>query len=192
MALFLFLTPFGAFAMLSLLAPIQIGLLVAAALALAVVAWDLFQGRSLKIMMASSAILFGALGAYDTLLSQGGTSTMAIRLMVDAGVLTIALTSIALRVPFTVQYARERVAPEVHGQPAFMRINYILTWAWTGAFLLMLAADILMVYAPSLPLWVSAALAFAARNAAIYFTNWYPQYRNGDLLPSAETDAATG
>ena len=42
---------------------------------------------------------------------------------------------------------------------------------------MMLVADILMIYAPSLPLWVGVAIAFAARNGAAYFTKWYPQYR---------------
>jgi hypothetical protein len=28
-----------------------------------------------------------------------------------------------------------------------------------------------------LPIWLSLAVAFAARNCAVYFTKWYPAYR---------------
>jgi hypothetical protein len=49
----------------------------------------------------------------------------------------------------------------------------------------MLVADILMIFAPSLPLWVGVGIAFAARNAAIYFTKWYPQYRRTRIAARA-------
>jgi len=41
----------------------------------------------------------------------------------------------------------------------------------------MTAANIALLYFPGLPLWSSLAVAFAARNSAIYFTKWYPEYR---------------
>jgi hypothetical protein len=184
MTIFLILAPFGAFAMLGLVASHSLALFVAAAIALLVIAWDVFRGKSVKILMASSMVLFGALGCYDVF-SNGNWSTVAVRLAVDSGVLAIALVSIAIRVPFTLQYAREKVDAETLQQPHFVRVNYILTWAWTGAFLLMLAADILMIYAPSLPLWVGVGIAFAARNAAVYFTIWYPQYRRSRVATLA-------
>jgi hypothetical protein len=34
-----------------------------------------------------------------------------------------------------------------------------------------------MLYVPGLPIWLSLAIAFAARNSALYFTKWYPEYR---------------
>ena len=34
-----------------------------------------------------------------------------------------------------------------------MTANYIITAAWTAAFLLMMAANVLMIYIPGLPLW---------------------------------------
>jgi hypothetical protein len=61
--------------------------------------------------------------------------------------------------------------------PGFMPANYIITWAWTGAFLLMMIANVLMIYVPGVPLWSGLLIAFAARNSAAYFTRWYPQHR---------------
>jgi len=50
----------------------------------------------------------------------------------------------------------------------------VITWAWTLAFALMVMANILLIYVPGLPLWSGLAIAFAARNSALYFTKWYP------------------
>jgi len=46
---------------------------------------------------------------------------------------------------------------------------------------LMAAANLLVIYLPGLPLWSGIALAFAARNSALYFTKWYPEYRRTNL-----------
>jgi hypothetical protein len=41
----------------------------------------------------------------------------------------------------------------------------------------MMLANAAVLYVPGLPIWSSLAIAFAARNSAVYFTKWYPQYR---------------
>jgi hypothetical protein len=69
------------------------------------------------------------------------------------------------------------VDAETAALPGFLRANYIITSAWSAAFLLMLMANVLMIYVPGLPLWSGIAIAFAARNTAVYFTKWYPAYR---------------
>jgi hypothetical protein len=176
MTIFLILVPFGAFALLILVTSAPVSLFASAAICLAVIAYDLVRGRSIKMLGAGSVILFGALGCYVTLVDPG-ISTSVIKLTIDAGVFAISLASIAFRFPFTLQYAREAVDAETARLPGFMKANYIITWAWTGAFLAMMAANVLMIYSPSLPLWSGLAIAFAARNSAGYFTKWYPEYR---------------
>jgi hypothetical protein len=176
MGLFLILAPFGAFNLLMMVAPTAVSLFGAATLAFGIVGYDILRGGSVKLLATGSVLLFGALGGYITLID-GSFGAAAVRLAVDSGVLALALLSLAIRLPFTLQYARERIDPEIVKLPHFVRVNYILTWAWTGAFLLMLVADMLAVYIPSLPLWLGMAIAFAARNSAVYFTRWYPKYR---------------
>jgi len=106
-----------------------------------------------------------------------GLSSSAVKLTIDAGVFAISLTSLVIRKPFTLQYAREMVDAETAQLAGFMRANYIITWAWTAAFLLMMTANVLMIYVAGLPLWSGIAIAFAARNSAVYFTKWYLGYR---------------
>ena len=176
MMTFLILAPFGAFTLLMLVTSATVSLFVAVAVCLAVIAFDIVRGRAIKILGAGSAILFAALGYYLTLI---GTCLghAAVNLTVDTGVLAISLMSMAIRRPFTLQYALEVVDAETAKLPGFMKANYIITGAWTAAFLLMMIANVLMIYVPGLPLWSGLVIAFAARNSAVYFTKWYPQYR---------------
>jgi hypothetical protein len=49
----------------------------------------------------------------------------------------------------------------------------------------MVLANVLLIYLPGLPLWSGIAIAFAARNTAVYFTKWYPEYRKAKFAASA-------
>jgi len=175
MTIFLILAPYGAFAALMLVTSAAVSLFAAAAICLMVMAYDAFRGRSIKMLGAGSAIVFAALGAYVALLDNS-LSSSAIKLTVDAGMFAVSLMSLAIRQPFTLQYAREVVDAETAQLPGFIRANYIITWAWSGAFLLMMIANVLMIYLPGLPLWSGLLIAFAARQSALYFTKWYPEY----------------
>src|SRR5260221_2823482 len=176
MTIFLILAPYGAFAMLMLVTSATTSLFTAAAICLAVIAFDIVRGRSIKILGAGSVIVFTAVGGYLVFVDPA-LGNSAVKFAVDAGIFLISLMSIAIRFPFTLQYAREVVDAETAKLPGFLRANYIITLAWTGAALLMMAGNIALIYAPSLPLWSSLLIAFAARNSAVYFTKWYPEYR---------------
>jgi hypothetical protein len=189
MTIFLILAPFGAFATLMLVTSAAMSLFASAAICLIVIAYDILRGRSIKMLGAGSVILFAALGFYLTLVDSS-LSSSAVKLTVDAGVFAISLMSLAIRQPFTLQYAREMVDTETAKLPSFMKSNYIITWAWTAAFLLMVMANVLMIYVPGLPLWSGLAIAFAARNTAVYFTRWYPQYRRAKFAASAASAGA--
>ena len=174
MMIFLILAPYGAFAALMLLSSAAVSLFAAAALCLTVIACDAFAGRSIKMLGAGSAIVFLVLGCYVALVDPG-LSSSAVKLAVDAGMLAIALVSLLIRRPFTLQYAREATDAETAALADFLSANYVITWAWTLAFVLMVLANVLMIYVPGLPLWSGIAIAFAARNSALYFTKWYPE-----------------
>jgi hypothetical protein len=176
MTIFLILAPFAAFAALMLVASATVSLFAGAGIAVAIIGYEVWRGRSVKMLAAGAVIMFSALGGYISLIDSDWSST-EVRLAVDIGTLAIALTSIAIRFPFTLQYAREAVDAETLKMPGFMRANYIITWAWTGAFVLMLIANVLMIYMPSLPFWVGIGIGIAARNSAVYFTKWYPRHR---------------
>jgi hypothetical protein len=176
MTIFLILAPYGVFALLTLLISTAVSLFAGAAICLAVIAYDLAGGRSLKILGAGSVVVFSAVGGYVTLIDPH-LSVSAVKFAVDTGIFLVTLISILIGRPFTLQYAIEVVDAETVKVPGFMKANYIVTWAWTLSMLLMMAGNVALIYVPGLPLWSGLLIAFAARNSAIYFTRWYPQYR---------------
>jgi hypothetical protein len=176
MTIFLILAPYGAFAFLMLVTSATMSVFAGAAICLAVIAFDVARGRSVKILGAGSVIVFAAIGGYLTLIDST-LSTSAVKFAVDIGIFLISLLSIVIRYPFTLQYALEVVDAETARRPGFIRANYIITWAWTSAALLMMIGNVAMIYVPNLPLWSGLLIAFAARNSAVYFTKWYPKYR---------------
>ncbi len=176
MTIFLILAPYGAFALLMLVTSATVSVFASAAICLAIIALDVARGRSIKMLGAGSVVVFAGLGAYLTVIDPN-LSSSAVKLTTDIGVFLISLVSLIIRKPFVLQYAREAVDAETAKLPGFMKATYLITWAWTGAALLMMIGNLLMIYVPGLPLWSGLLIAFAARNSAAYFTKWYPQYR---------------
>jgi hypothetical protein len=191
MTIFLILAPYGAFSLLMVMTSATVSLFAASAICLVVIGIDICYGRSIKILGVGSAILFAALGGYLSLIDPT-LSNSAVKLAADAGVFSISLTSLALRFPFTLQYALEVVDAETARLPGFMNANYIITSAWTAAFLLMMIANVALIYVPGLPLWSGLVIAFAARNSAAYFTKWYPRYRKAKYGAPASAGELSG
>jgi hypothetical protein len=176
MTIFLILAPYGVYTLLMMVTSATTSVFVASVICLATIAIDVACGRSVKILAAGSAILFAGLGLFLALRASP-LSTLGVKLSVDIGIFIISLGSMLVRRPFTLQYAIEAVPAETAAMPGFLTANYIITGAWTVAALLMMAANIVLLYFPGLPVWLGLAVAFAARNSAIYFTKWYPEYR---------------
>jgi hypothetical protein len=176
MTIFLILAPYGAFATLMLLASATVSLATAAAISLATVALDVARGRSIKLLPAASAIVFAGVAVYLNIFDAALASSK-VKLAVDTGIFAISLGSMLIRFPFTLQYALEAVPAETAAMPGFLRANYIITSAWTLAALLMMLGNMAVLYVPGLPIWLSLVVAIAARNSAVVFTKWYPQYR---------------
>ena len=180
MTIFLILAPYGAFASLMLVATATESLVAAVFVSLGTVALDVVRGRSLKILPIGTAILFAAVAGYLHLVDPS-LSGKAVKLAVDVGVFTISFGSMLLRYPFTMQYALEALPAEMAAMPGFMRANYIITGVWTASTLLMMLTNAAILYIPSLPIWIGLAVAFAARNSAVYFTKWYSAYRRAQF-----------
>ena len=175
MTIFLILAPYGAYTALMFMTSAMVAVFAGSAMCLATIAIDVLRGRSVKILAAGSAILFAGIGLFLAL--SPTLSALGVKLSVDIGIFVISLGSMLARRPFTLQYAIESVPAETAAMPGFLTANYIITAAWTVAALMMMAANIVLLYFPGLPVWSGLAVAFAARNSAIYFTKWYPEYR---------------
>jgi hypothetical protein len=128
-----------------------------------------------------STVLFGALALYAGFLQPGLTVEMT-RLVVDGGFFLLALLSILIRNPLTLQYAREQVSSERWHSRRFVLTNYGLTALWMMAFGAMAATDVLANLDKRLPISLDAAACLLLLIVAIAFTARYPSYlRAGDM-----------
>jgi intracellular septation protein A len=174
MNIFLGFGPFILFAALMRLGDVLFALIAAAALSALLILRKRRRGKSIKILEAGTAVLFGALAIFSAV-ARYDWSIFEARLAVDLGLLIIVLGSIAARRPFTMQFAREEVAEEYWATPQFIATNYRISIVWGLAFLVMVLADIVMAYFPAIPLSVGIAVTILALAGAIWFTRWYPQ-----------------
>jgi hypothetical protein len=175
MGILLAFAPFFVFVVVERLVGVTAGLVGATITSAGLLVRDAVgRNKTMKVLEIGTVLLFGGLAAY-TLIVNAAWSIPAVRLCVDAGLLLIVLVSIAVRQPFTLQYAREQVSREFWNTPAFVRTNYIITAAWAAAFALMVAADLMVLYVPSLPTFVAIIVTILALWGAARFTSWYPK-----------------
>lgn len=176
MGVLLAFAPFIAFAVIDRLVGTTEGLLAGAAIAAAMLLRDrIILRQTPKVLEIGTLILFGGLALYAELGGPTG-SIMAVRLAVDCGLLAIVLVSIAIGQPFTLQYAREQVAREHWDRPEFRRVNTIISAAWALAFVVLVLADLVLLYVPGVPPRIGIIATIAALFAAVKFTGWYPAH----------------
>jgi hypothetical protein len=180
MGILLAFAPFIVFAMLDRFVGPVWSLAAGTAVSAALLLRDLVSPkRQAKILEIGTFLLFGGLTVYMWL---GGSSlsVIGVRVCVDAGLLLIVLISMALRRPFTLQYAREKVSPELWNTPAFLHVNDVISGAWALAFALMVLAELALLYVPQIPHRVGVIVIVVALVAAVKFTRWYPSRRRAD------------
>src|SRR6185295_5575410 len=173
MSILLSLSPFAVFFVLMRLQSPLAGLVGAVVVSALLCLRMRHRGDSIKILEVGSLVVFGALTAY-TLLAAPAWTVATVRLAVDAGLLAIALVSLAIGRPFTLQYARERVPEPIWGLPVFYTTNRLITTVWAGAFAMLVAADAAAEYVEVIPIWMDVAVSVVAFAAAVWFSRRYP------------------
>ena len=164
--------PFILFALLSRLSA-DLALWVAFAAAFVVTIRDFVESPSLRLLDVGSLVLFGLLALVRGFLDPN-LSLAAVRFIAALALFLMLAVPLALKRPFSVDYAR--LDPKEVGWPPelFLRVNYLVSGAWVAAFAVMALADGAVTFAPELPLYASIAVSVAALAAATTFTLRYP------------------
>lgn len=188
MGILIGLSPFvGFFLVMRIAGPLP-GLCTALAISLAL-CWHMWRrSEAIKILEVGSLVLFFGLTSY-TLVIHPVWSVATVRLSVDSGLLVIVLLSLAIRHPFTLQYARENVPRELWGKASFRTTNYLITGAWAGAFMVLVAADAAAEYVTDIPIWIDITASIVAFIAALLFTIWYPTVVQRRIVSPRPNDA---
>lgn len=158
----------------------EIAVLLALATSLTVFLVSRKSGDSIKLMEVFDLIFFAGFAIV------GAAATPAVITWLEnwAGEITnIALVlfvviTLALKQPFTLQYAKEQTDPKYWNTPAFLRINYAITWVWAGAFLWQSLMGFIgdFFLDNSNNFWTGWILQIAAMIFAISFTEYWPDH----------------
>jgi len=184
------LAPFVAFfVIMRLISPIG-GLLAALTVSALLCLRMYLREQSIKILEIGSLLLFASLVLYSWAVAPLWTIA-SVRLAVDGGLLAIVLVSLAIRNPFTMQYAREQVPRRYWSSPQFFAANVVISAVWAGAFAILVAADAAAEYLPIVPLWLDITASVAAFSGAVGFTVWYPAFVRRRAQPSSAQSGET-
>lgn len=141
---------------------------------------DFAQEQLLRLLDVGSAVVFGLLAFFAGFVRPDLTIEMT-RLTVDAGFFALALVSIVVRNPLTLQYAREHAPREFWPTRSFILTNYALTAFWMCAFAMMTATDAFTNIHKNLPLSLDAAVCLVVLLVAVGLTARYPAHLRGSL-----------
>ncbi|HJW42047.1 MAG TPA: hypothetical protein VJ476_12570 [Rhizomicrobium sp.] len=154
---------------------IDLALWVAFAAAFTLAMRSFLDTRVLKTLDGGNTALFGLLALYKGFV-QPGLSYGAVLLAVDGGLLAIVVASLLLHEPFTLQYAREQVAPDQWSAPGFLRANYVVTAVWMAALAVMTMADAAAMLVTAITITEAALTGLVALAFALTFSLRYPAH----------------
>ncbi len=92
----------------------------------------------------------------------------------SAALFLIALTSILMKKPFTLQYAREQVEPKFWYSSVFYSTNLTISWVWCIAFAIMAVTSYIIVL--NYHTVIDRVIYILTFVGAVKFTAWYPDY----------------
>lgn len=148
---------------------LKLGLAVAAILTVVMAITRLHKG----IIMWVGIVFF----AYASIAVLGFTHMWTIENMniLPNAALTIGTwITLAIRRPFTLEYAKEHTDPSRWKHPLFIRTNVILTSMWGAVFTVCTVIAVFKTYFRQYPEEYYEFLSYAFMFGAIIFTSWYP------------------
>ncbi|KOY59535.1 hypothetical protein ADK59_02605 [Streptomyces sp. XY332] len=147
------------------------------------------RGSTWKLLEIADLVFFTAMAVIGAFASDGTRRWLETYAgeVSNIALFLIAFGSMAVRMPFTLQYAREQVDPAYWHTPTFLRTNYLITGVWGLAFLVAAVAGAygdLVLHNPN-NIWTGWIIQILAIVAALRFTAWYPDVARARALRAA-------
>lgn len=157
---------------------VEVGLVAALVLSVVMAATRLHRG----IVMWVGLVFFSA-ATVAVLVFHNMWTIRHLGVLANGALATGAWATLAVRRPFTLDYARAHTDPSKWNDPLFIRVNVQLTtvWAATFTFNTVLAWLLLKHVWPE---WACHTVSYAALIAAAAFTSWYPAHLRRRREPS--------
>lgn len=156
---------------------IAVALALVASLVLLVADRVVRRGSSWKLLEVAGLVFFAAMTVVGAVAGDGGRrwlETYADEIS-NTALALVVFGSMAVRMPFTLQYAREQVDRAHWRSPDFVRANYVISGVWGLAFLVSAIAGAygdLVLRDPD-NMWTGWIIQVAAIVGALRFTGWY-------------------
>lgn len=151
---------------------------VALGLAVVILSLNWIRGGTPKILEYSDVAYFAGLAIVVAVASAGTRTWLELwgGEVANIALVVIALGSVVLRMPFTLQYAREETPKEYWHTPEFLRVNYLITWVWVVAFAIEAVSGLIgdaVLHNPD-NIWTGWIIQTLPLIVAAQFTIWYP------------------
>ncbi|QES47448.1 hypothetical protein DEJ50_06025 [Streptomyces venezuelae] len=165
---------------------LAVGLALGVTVALIAAGHLLHPGSSWKLLEVADLVFFAAMTVVGALADDGTRRWLETYAgeVSNIALTLIAFGSMAARMPFTLQYAREQVDPAYWHTREFLRTNYAITGVWGLAFLVAALAGAygdLVLHNPN-NIWTGWIIQILAIVAALKFTAWYPEVARARAL----------
>lgn len=104
--------------------------------------------------------------------------------LTNGALAAFALASLLARRPFTMAYARDTVGAEHWNSPLFIRVNFVLTAVWAGAFLFSAIVGVIgdAILHSGDNFWTGWILQLGAFFVAVAVTEFYPDHARAKFL----------
>ena len=148
---------------------LKVGLAVAAALTLVMAVRGLHKGVIMWVGIVFFSFASVAVIGFENVWTMRHMGILAHGALAAGTWLTLALGR-----PFTLDYAREHVAPALWNDPAFLRTNVLMSSVWAVVFSLGAGLAWGKMQAAVQPEWLFDAANYTLMVSCVAFTSWYP------------------
>ncbi|MDA4110807.1 membrane protein [Mycobacterium holsaticum DSM 44478] len=162
---------------------------VALALSLLTLWVGVRRGVPVHLLEVFTVAYFGVLAVLGLAASDGAIEWLQLwaGALSSVALAAFAIVTLLARRPFTLAYAKDTTPEEYWDSPIFLRINYVISAAWAGAFLF---SAIVGVYGDAVlgdndNFWTAWVLPIGALIFAVSFTEFYPDYAMGETASVA-------
>lgn len=142
------------------------------------------RGVRVHLLEAFTVVYFGVLAVLGLVASDGVIEWLQLWAgeLSNIALAAFAIVTLLIRRPFTLAYAKDTTPEEHWDNPIFLRINYVISTAWAGAFLFsaLVGAYGDAVLRDNDNFWTAWILPIGAIIFAVSFTEFYPDYATGE------------
>ena len=150
---------------------LKLGLIVAAVLTVVMAVMRLHRGVIMWVGMAFFAYAIVAVVIFNDMWTVRYMGALA-----NGALAAGTWIGIALKRPFTLEYAREKTDPSMWNSPVFLHTNYILTLLWAVVFTISAGMALQKTIQPFMPDLGYEIASYSLLVFAMFFSSWYPQY----------------